>query len=136
VYFGSAPTNTTTVDGKELPEIGVSETINDEPNPKWTKVFSVQYTKGANQVNFLKIHCLSEDIFSFLLLLTFYFQKVYVEVRDHDPLNPDDVIGDAFFDMDEYVSKRGNVQQLLEKSKSGSVTMQKTTPFLFNLEVK
>lgn len=30
-------------------------------------------------------------------------QKLWIEVRDSDPINPDDIIGDAFIDMDEYM---------------------------------
>jgi len=110
VYFGSIPSDVKK-DGKELDEIGASETINDESNPSWTKVFKVQYSKGTNQ-------------------------KVFVEVRDHDPLNPDDVIGTAYIDLDEYVSNGKVKTALLENSKSGSVTMKGTTPIYLSLQVK
>jgi len=100
----------TTKEGKDLDEVDVSETLNEEANPTWTKVFRINYSKGTNQ-------------------------KVYVEVRDHDPLNPDDVIGEAYIDLDEYVANGQEITTLLN-SKSGSVTMKKTTPFLFTLALK
>ncbi len=36
--------------GQDLEKLGDSETIVNDANPKWLKVFKVQYNKGANQV--------------------------------------------------------------------------------------
>jgi len=109
VFYGIIPPDVKK-QGTDLDALGVSETINDEANPKWVKVFKVQYTKGT-------------------------YQKLYVEVHDHDPLNPDDVVGDAYIDLDEYVAN-GQYLTAPLSSKSGSVVITKTTPFLFTLAVK
>jgi hypothetical protein len=50
VFYGDISPNVTK-QGSELTEVGVSETINDDANPSWTKVFQVQWTKGAYQVH-------------------------------------------------------------------------------------
>lgn len=36
--------------GSDLDQLGSSETIINDANPKWVKVFKVQYNKGFNQV--------------------------------------------------------------------------------------
>jgi len=36
--------------GSDLDTVDVSETINDNANPSWTKVFKVQYNNGTHQV--------------------------------------------------------------------------------------
>ncbi|OXA56032.1 Ras GTPase-activating protein 4 [Folsomia candida] len=77
VHFGSVP-QYSQKQGKDLDKVGDSETIVNEANPQWVKVFKVQYIKGLNQ-------------------------KIWVEVRDHDPINPDDVVGEAFIDLDENI---------------------------------
>jgi len=110
VYHGIIPPYVK-IQGHELDKLGDSEVLVNEVNPKWLKVFRVQYKKGTNQ-------------------------KLWVEVRDHDPINPDDIIGDSFIDLDEYMEMGGHLTVSLKGTKSGSLTMQNTAPFLFSLAVK
>ncbi len=58
-----------------------------------------------------------------------------MEVRDHDPINPDDIIGEAFIDMDEYM-EHGQLTVPLKGTKSGSIVIQNTAPFLITLALK
>lgn len=82
------------------------------------------------------IYSISRIDFHFCAHRSFYTtQLLYLEVRDHDPVNPDDVIGDAYIKLDDFVAK-GTYTQVLEKAKSGSVTITRTTPIYFDLVVK
>jgi len=113
VFLGSIPINSTSgepVDPTALEPVDVSETVENENNPVWNKVFRVKHIPGTQQL-------------------------IYLEVRDHDPVNPDDAIGDAYINLDEFV-KQGNYSQVLTKAKSGSVTVTRTTPIYFDLLVK
>ncbi|XP_021951543.1 uncharacterized protein LOC110848603 [Folsomia candida] len=110
VHFGSVP-QYSQKQGKDLDKVGDSETIVNEANPQWVKVFKVQYIKGLNQ-------------------------KIWVEVRDHDPINPDDVVGEAFIDLDEYMEHGQQLTVPLKGSKSGSIVIQNTAPFRFSLALK
>jgi len=110
VFFGVVPPDTRT-QGDSLDRLGKTETIDDNAEPRWAKVFNVQYIKGSHQ-------------------------KLWVEVRDHDPANPDDIVGSAFVDLDEYVSRGQQLTVSLSGTKSGSLIVESTSPFLFTLAVK
>lgn len=112
VFLGAEPQPNAngTEDSTALEQIDVSETLENENNPVWNKVFKVRHIQGTKQL-------------------------LYLEVRDHDPINPDDTIGDAYVKLDEFVAK-GSYTKVLEKAKSGSVTVTRTTPIYFDLTVK
>jgi len=109
VFLGKEPGNGEQ-NSTDLELIEVSETLENDNSPSWTKVFKVKHFQGTKQL-------------------------LYLEVRDHDPVNPDDVIGDAYIKLDDFVA-RSTYTQVLEKAKSGSVTVTKTTPIYFDLLVK
>jgi len=111
VFLGTEPgSGNQTEETTDLTPIEVSETIENENNPVWNKVFKVRHISGTKQM-------------------------LYLEVRDHDPINPDDVIGDAFISLDDFV-KMGTYTKVLDKAKSGSVTVTRTTPIYFDLTLK
>jgi len=110
VYFGELPPERKSF-GQDLDKIGETETIINDDNPKWLKVFKVQYVKGVSQ-------------------------KLWVEIGDHDPVNPDDIIGDAWIDLDEYVDNGHHLTVPIKGTKSGSLVIQNTAPFLFSLALK
>jgi len=109
VFLGTEP-----LDGNQtesaLEPLEISETIEHDNNPTWNKVFKVRHVQGTKQL-------------------------LYLEVRDHDPINPDDVIGDAYIKLDDFVSQ-GKYTKVLEKAKSGSITVTRTTPIYFDLTLK
>jgi len=111
VFLGTEPGATNQTDETTpLEPLSVSETIENENNPVWNTVFKVRHLQGTKQM-------------------------LYLEVRDHDPVNPDDVIGDAYIKLDDFVSM-GTYTKVLEKAKSGSVTVTRTTPIYFDLTLK
>lgn len=59
-----------------------------------------------------------------------------MEVSDHDPINPDDIVGSAFIDLDEYVENGMHLTVPLKGTKSGSLIIQNTAPFQFTLTLK
>lgn len=69
-----------------------------------------------------------------------FSKKLWIEIRDHDPINPDDLIGDAFITPEEYLSHGGKITVPIWDAKNGtnggSVKMEKTEPFSFVLEIK
>ncbi|ODN04430.1 Synaptotagmin-7 [Orchesella cincta] len=111
VFLGTEPASgEKPTDATALNPIDVSETLENENNPVWNKVFKVSHTPGSKQLLFL-------------------------EVRDHDPVNPDDAIGEAYIKLDDFVAK-GEYTQVLEKAKSGSITVTRTSPIYFDIIVK
>jgi len=107
--FGSA-NQTEDGDTSALEPLEISETISNENNPVWNKVFKVRHIPRSKQL-------------------------LYLEVRDHDPANPDDSIGDAYIKLDEFVAQ-GSYTKVLEKAKSGTVTVTRTTPIYFDITVR
>ncbi|OXA61154.1 uncharacterized protein LOC110844470 [Folsomia candida] len=115
VYYGIIPQNLKKNKFEGFDRIGTSEKLSSDANPKWNTVFKLPYEKGSQK-------------------------KLWIEIRDHDPINPDDLIGDAFITPEEYLSHGGKITVPIWDAKNGtnggSVKMEKTEPFSFVLEIK
>jgi len=108
VFLGSEPRGQGN-DTADLMSLGVSETVSSN-SPNWNTVFKVDHYPRSKQL-------------------------LYLEVRDHDPVNPDDVIGDAYIKLDDFMVT-GELTQVLEKAKSGSITIKRTSPIYLDLTLR
>ena len=59
------------------------------------------------------------------------FQKWHFEIRDHDVMNYDDVLGTVDVDVDQFVRQDGTYRARL--STEGYLVIRKTTPIAFKL---
>lgn len=95
-------------------ELGRTETLKDQDNPIWNKVFWVDWKKGTGQ-------------------------KLRFVVKDYDTLSRSDVLGEVTVDVDEYVEKNQNMKVPLKnpadspKIKGGFLSIQKVQPTKFLL---
>jgi len=90
-------------------EFGKTEVIENSSNPSFIKVFWYLWTRDQGQ-------------------------KWNFKVRDEDAARPDEEIGEATVDVDEYVKQSEQVRVKL--SQGGLLVVQKTTPIKFRLQAK
>jgi len=90
----------------EPEKFGTTEVVENSVDPEYTTTFWFIWKKGTGQ-------------------------KWNFKVRDQDDLRPDDHLGEADIDVDEYVNK-GEILNV-SLSDGGSLLVQKTTPIKFKL---
>jgi len=90
-------------------EFGKTEVIEDASSPSFIAVFSFVWTRGQGQ-------------------------KWNFKVRDEDAARPDEEIGEATVDVDEYVEKGEKITVKLNQG--GELTVEKTSPIKFTLQAK
>jgi len=87
--------------------LGKTETLDNNGNPDFLKVFWIIWNKGTQQ-------------------------KLKFEVRDVDNFRRDDPLGQVEVDLDDYVAKGEKLNVKLQNG-TGSLLMQKTIPIKFRL---
>jgi len=89
-----------------LNRFGTTAPVMNNENPEWLEVFSFWYEPGTGQ-------------------------KWHFEVRDHDVMNYDDVLGATDVDVDQFVAHKGPYRAKL--SSQGYLLIKRTSPITFKI---